>query len=81
MIETASYIAKQVKDKTIVITGAFLPETFKNSDADFNVGLAIGALQSNTLPGIYIAMNGCVIPWSVCTRDPETNMFTRTHLC
>ena len=29
-------------DKTIVLTGSFLPETFKQSDADFNLGLAVG---------------------------------------
>ena len=28
--------------KTIVLTGSFLPESFKDSDADFNIGLAIG---------------------------------------
>ncbi|KAJ8309239.1 hypothetical protein KUTeg_014113 [Tegillarca granosa] len=62
MIETASFVARLVKDKTIVITGAFLPETFKNSDADFNVGLAIGALQSNTYPGVYIAIEWMRVP-------------------
>ena len=28
------------------MTGSFLPQVFKSSDADFNVGLAIGALQA-----------------------------------
>ena len=32
-------------DKVIVFTGAFLPETFKDSDASFNVGVAVGAVQ------------------------------------
>ena len=31
----------------IVLTGAFLPESFKESDADFNVGLAIGKIKLN----------------------------------
>ena len=42
MIETAVYLADKVEDKVVVITGAFLPETFKDSDADFNLGVAIG---------------------------------------
>lgn len=46
-----------IKNKTIILTGAFKPEKFKNSDADFNVGFAIGAMN-NTLTGIYIALNG-----------------------
>ena len=45
----------------VVFTGAFTPEAFKDSDADFNVGLALGALQSLTATGnsrVYVAMNG-----------------------
>ena len=46
MIETARYIQNSMKtDKVIVFTGAFLPETFKDSDASFNVGVAVGAVQ------------------------------------
>ena len=32
-------------DLLIILTGAFLPESFKNSDADFNIGLAIGNVK------------------------------------
>ena len=45
MIETAKYITQRLGRESgmkIVITGAFLPESFKNSDADFNIGVAIG---------------------------------------
>ena len=46
MIETARYIQNSMKtDKVVVFTGAFLPETFKDSDATFNVGVAVGAVQ------------------------------------
>ncbi|MGI9338276.1 MAG: asparaginase domain-containing protein, partial [Gammaproteobacteria bacterium] len=31
------------KTKTIVLTGAFLPAKFRDSDADFNIGFALGA--------------------------------------
>ena len=38
--------------KTIILTGSFLPEKFKDSDADFNLGFAIGAVMSyRTLQG------------------------------
>jgi L-asparaginase/Glu-tRNA(Gln) amidotransferase subunit D len=40
-----------------VLTGALQPAAFKSSDAIFNIGCAIGALQSAP-PGVYIAMNG-----------------------
>ena len=48
-------------DSLVVFTGAFTPEAFKDSDADFNIGMALGALQSLPTTGnsrVYIAMNG-----------------------
>ena len=62
MVETAAKL-KDISNKTIVLTGALNPARFRDSDAIFNIGCAVGAAQS--LPdGVYIAMNGKV--W-----DPE----------
>jgi L-asparaginase len=73
MIETAGTLSS-IKDKTIILTGALLPERFSNSDAPFNLGVAIGAV--NVLKsGIYVAMNGRVYPWDRCGRDMETGWF------
>ena len=56
MVETANVLAG-LEDKTIVLTGALNPARFRGSDAEFNIGTAVGAVQS--LPsGVYIAMNG-----------------------
>jgi L-asparaginase len=44
MIETAEKL-KEVKDKTIVITGAMRPERFSDSDAPINIGVAVGAVN------------------------------------
>ena len=50
-------VLQSIPDKTIVMTGALSPARFRGSDAEFNIGCAIGAVQS--LPaGVYIAMNG-----------------------
>ena len=58
MILTALRLEK-IRDKVIVLTGAMQPATFIQSDAAFNVGGAIIALQ--TLPaGVYVVMNGKV---------------------
>jgi hypothetical protein len=44
-----------------VLTGALNPARFQGSDAVFNIGCAVAAVQ--TLPdGVYIAMNGRVTP-------------------
>ena len=47
MIETSQVLGKclKLKDKCIVITGAMRPERFSNSDAKFNLGVAIGVLS------------------------------------
>jgi L-asparaginase len=56
MVDTAKVLAG-VADKTIVLTGALNPARFRGSDAEFNIGTAVGAVQSLP-PGVYIAMNG-----------------------
>jgi len=56
MVETAKVLSS-IPDKTIVLTGALNPARFRGSDAEFNIGTAVGAVQSLP-PGVYIAMNG-----------------------
>src|SRR5690606_8801482 len=56
MVETAKVLAS-LTDKVIVLTGALNPARFRGSDAEFNIGTAVGAVQSLP-PGVYIAMNG-----------------------
>jgi len=63
-----------IKNKTIILTGAFKPERFKDSDAEFNLGVAMGAVDSLE-PGVYISMHGCVYPWNRCGRDEGTGRF------
>ena len=48
--------------KTIVLTGATLPERFSDSDAMFNLGMAVAAVQTLGA-GVYIALHGEVVPW------------------
>ena len=40
-----------------------LPAEFSRSDAMFNLGMAVGAIQTLQFPGIYIALYGVVVPW------------------
>jgi L-asparaginase len=73
MIETAKHLAA-IKDKVIIVTGAMRPERFSNSDASFNLGVAIGAI--NVLPeGIYIAMNGRCFLYDKVQRNAKTGQF------
>ncbi len=57
MVETATVLAADLTDKTVVLTGAMVPYAFGSSDGLFNLGSALSFVQ--VLPaGIYIAMNG-----------------------
>jgi len=73
MPETARFL-NNITGKAIVLTGAYRPERFANSDAAFNIGVAIGAL--NTLQeGTFIAMNGLILPAERVVKNPESGKF------
>jgi L-asparaginase len=73
MIETAEKLSS-IKGKVIVLTGAMKPERFVDSDASFNLGSAVGAV--NVLQnGVYISMNGRIYPWNKVKRNSHTGQF------
>ncbi len=73
MVETAKALS-EITDKMIVLTGASQPFRFRESDAEFNIGVGIGALSVLTKPGVYIAMNGRVYDWDKVQKR-EDGMF------
>ncbi|NND73280.1 MAG: asparaginase [Rhodothermales bacterium] len=63
-----------IPGKTIVLVGSLSPARFKQTDAEFNIGFAIAAVQ--TLPeGIYIAMNGLVFDATRVRKNRAANRF------
>jgi L-asparaginase len=73
MVETAQVLAN-IAGKVIVLTGSLNPARFQGSDAVFNIGTAVGAVQS--LPdGVYIAMNGRVWHPSRVRKNVAANRF------
>ena len=67
-------VLRAIADKTIVMTGALSPARFRGSDAEFNIGCAIGAVQC--LPaGVYIAMNGLVWDPAKVRKNVAANRF------
>ena len=73
MVKTAMVLA-DIPDKTIVLTGALNPARFRDSDAVFNIGCAIGALQAVS-PGVWIAMNGCIWDPRKVRKNRKQNRF------
>jgi L-asparaginase len=56
MTNTAE-VLKDISGKVIIFTGAMQPARMRLTDAPFNLGVAIGALQC-LADGIYVAMSG-----------------------
>ena len=74
MTETAEKLGKSIKDKTIVLLGAMIPFSLKESDALFNLGCAIIAVQC-LQPDVYIAMNGKIFTWGNVNKNKEKGIF------
>jgi len=74
MVETAKYLANSQQDKTIVLVGAMIPYKIKHSDALFNLGCAVTAVQLLE-EGVYITMNGKVFDWDRVSKDKAIGIF------
>ncbi len=74
MTSTAKVLANGNLGKTIVLTGAMIPIKFGSSDGLFNIGSALGFVQS--LPhGVYIAMNGKCFDYDKVKKNKKTGVF------
>lgn len=73
MVKTALLLA-DIPGKTMVLTGALNPARFRDSDAIFNIGCAVGALQALS-NGAWIAMNGCIWDPGKVRKNRSKNRF------
>ena len=74
MVDTAKLLGEKIKDKTIVLFGSMIPYSVDNSDALFNLGVALGAVQ-NKGNGVYVVMNGKVFDFDKVTKNKEKGLF------
>lgn len=73
MVQTGRLLS-QISGKTIVMTGAMQPASVWASDAEFNVGFALAAVQ--ILPaGVYMAMNGMIFDPQTAQKDRAGSRF------
>ena len=70
---------EDIAGKTIVLTGALTPARFRATDALFNTGMAVAAVQLCE-PGVYIAMNGEIFPSGTVRKNLEANRFERVSI-
>ena len=73
MIQTAKKL-QAVPDKVIVLTGSMEPARFRSSDAEFNIGCAIAAVQLLP-PGAYVVMNGRIFDPGKVRKNLDLNRF------
>ena len=76
MADTAEALAG-IEGRTIVLTGALTPARFRTTDAVFNVGMAVAAVQT-AKPGVYIAMSGQVFEAGHVRKNRAENRFEST---
>ena len=77
MAQTAE-VLNAATDKTIVLTGAMQPARFRDTDAIFNIGCAIGALQSQPA-GVYLVMNGQVFEAGKVQKNRDAQRFEKSE--
>jgi len=73
MVDTAQALLG-IEGKTIVITGALYPARFRDSDAVFNIGCAVGAVQALEV-GTWIVMNGKAWKPGEVRKNRDANRF------
>ncbi len=74
MCETARLLGENSIDKTIVLFGSMVPYAVSDSDAFFNFGCALGSVQL-LKAGVYIAMNGRILPWHDVEKNRSLGIF------
>ena len=74
MVESASVVNDAALNKTIVFTGAMVPNSITGSDASFNLGYAIAAAQLSDT-GVWVAMNAQLHRWQSVRKNRELGVF------
>jgi len=74
MVQTAQAIHEANTGKVVVLVGALNPARFRSSDAIFNIGFAMAAVQTLD-EGVYIAMNGHIFPPEGVRKNRVANQF------
>lgn len=77
MVETAKLLGEKIKDKTVVLFGSMIPYSVNNSDALFNLGVAMGVVQT-IKSGVYVVMNGQVYEFDKVIKNKTLGIFENT---
>jgi len=74
--KSAKEIAKVIKDKVIVLTGAMEPYSINKTEATANLMMSYGFIQ-NAKKGVYICLNGVVDRYERIVKDRKKGYFLK----
>ncbi len=74
---SAAYVAKHIKNRCIVFTGAMVPYSIDKSEASANLMLAIAKALHFPSDGVYFAMHGIVEEYTKIYKDRKRGVFCR----
>jgi len=75
MDKTAKLLAKNIKNKTVVLVGAMKPFSYDNIEATGNLCMAIGFLKAKPKSNIYISMSGIVKKYDKIQKNYKKGLF------
>ena len=77
MVETARALEAALGPepcKTVVLVGSLTPARFRHTDAEFNIGFAMAAVQALP-PGVWVAMSGRIFRPGEVRKNRSANRF------
>ena len=78
MTDTAKLLGEARLEKRIVLTGSMIPYAVTNSDAVFNLGCSVTAVQL-VEPGVWVVMNGRVFRWDKVRKNKSKGVFEEVN--
>ena len=76
--KSAKKIAKEIKNKIIVLTGAMKPYSINKTEATSNLMMSYGFIQ-NAKDGVYICLNGVVDKYNRIVKDRKKGYFLKVN--
>ncbi|WP_428025842.1 asparaginase domain-containing protein [Arcobacter sp.] len=72
---TSKFFEGKIDGKVIVFTGAMVPMSIDEVEATMNFSQALGFLNADVKPGIYLSMHGVVVEHSRLKKDRSVGQF------
>ena len=72
---TAEFLDTVFEDRIIILTGAMKPFEIDRVEASVNFGMALGYVKACKKNGVYICMNGEILPYKELSKNRSLGKF------